>query len=63
MLRLHAFIEFICMMASQVAVEWVAFLLRVRELSGTRLGLEASYRDWSVLVGFSVPPSKCRDTA
>jgi hypothetical protein len=50
-LRLHAFIEFICMMAAQAAVERVAFLSRVRELSGMRLGLEATYRDWSVLVG------------
>jgi len=43
-------------MAAQLAVERFAFLLRVRKLSGTRLGLEATYRDWSVLVGCSVPP-------
>jgi hypothetical protein len=54
-LRSHAFIEFICMMIAPVAVEWVAFLLRARELSGTRPGLVATYRDWSVLGGCSVP--------
>jgi hypothetical protein len=43
------------MMAAPVAVERVAFLLRARELSGTRPGLVATYRDWSVLVGCSVP--------
>ena len=62
-LRLHALIEFICMIAVQVAVERVAFLERVREISGMRLGLEATYREWSVLVGCSVPASKCRVTS
>jgi len=62
-LRLHAFIEIICMMTAEVAVERVAFLLPVRELSGTSLGLEANYGDWSVLEGCSVTPGKCQVTA
>jgi hypothetical protein len=37
------------MMAAQVAVERVAFLERVREISCMLLGLEVTYRDWSGL--------------
>jgi hypothetical protein len=45
-----------------VMVEWLALLLRIREVPGSNLGPETDYPDWGFSWFSSVFPGKCRDS-
>jgi hypothetical protein len=44
-------------------VEWLTLLLRIREFTGSNLGSEFVYPDWSSSWFFSVPPGKFWNSA
>jgi hypothetical protein len=48
--------------ASNVAVEWLAFLLHIRDISGWNLGPETDNPDWRSSWFSSIPPGKCWDS-
>jgi hypothetical protein len=47
---------------SNVTTEWLAFLLRIREVQGPNLSPETGYPDWRFSWFSSVHPAKCRDS-
>jgi hypothetical protein len=44
-----------------VVVEWLALLLRIREVPRSNLGPETGYPNWGFSWFSSVPPGECRD--
>jgi quinol-cytochrome oxidoreductase complex cytochrome b subunit len=42
-------------------IEWLTFLLCIREVPGLDLNLETGYPDWGFLWFSLVPPGKCQD--
>jgi hypothetical protein len=50
-------------MRPNVAAEWLAFLLHIRDNLGSNLGPETGYSDRGFSWFFSIPPDKFRDSS